>query len=170
MAKHKFKKGEEVNFRYRNSNRQLVRGWGKVVNRCGRFYNIEVADGLVVKIYCNQVSKNPLSESMTPMSKTACESCLKDEIQPTQDNPFGLPKEEKEEKSDLYGKEYRLIRKVEYDGSIVYAIQLRQHFLGFSWWQYLTTDEGLFSKVCTFRDFTIAHQTAEEMLKGREVK
>ena len=167
MAKHKFKKGEVVHFNYKNAQIQVVRGFGKVVNRQGRFYNIEVADGLVVKIYCNKVSKNLLSESMTPMSKTACESCLKDEIQPTQDNPFGLPKEEK---SDLYGKEYRLIRKVEYDGRIVYAIQLKQHFWGFSWWEYLTTDEGIFSKVCTFRDFTTAHQTAEEMLKGREVK
>lgn len=168
MAKYKFQKGEEVHFRYKNAQRQVVRGYGKVVSRKGRFYNIEVCDGLVVKIYCNKVRKNLLAESVIPMSKTACESFLKEEI-PTPENPFCLPKEEKTEETQE-GKEYRLIKKIGYSGGLMYAIQIKKHFLGLSWWSYVTTDSGLLNDIALYRDFREAQEVAEEICKGRVIK
>lgn len=165
MAKYKFQKGEEVHFRYKNAQKKLVRGYGKVVSRQGRFYNIDVGDGLVVKIYCNQVRKNWLKEK-----KTFVERTFNEEI-PTPENPFCLPKEEKTEETQE-GKEYRLIKKIGYSGGLMYAIQIKKHFLGLSWWSYVTTDVGLglFGDIALYRDFREAQEVAEEICKCRVIK
>lgn len=161
MAKYKFQKGEEVHFRYKNAQRQLVRGYGKVVSRQGRFYNIDVGDGLVVKIYCNQVRKNWLKEK-----KTFVERTFNEEI-PTPENPFCLPIEEKSEETQE-GKEYRLIKRLSYHGDICYSIQIKKHFWRFSWWETLK-DDGILPSEVRFYSIESARKIAEELCKGRLV-
>jgi len=74
-----FKKGDLVNFIYKNSCNETIHAYGTIERYEGRFYYVSIGDDMpLIRVYCNKVSRRTKSGEFIMPNKVSKTALIKD--------------------------------------------------------------------------------------------